>query len=80
MGRTTVSPHDSPLGRWSRALYFPGPPLADYVEMFWYVAGRADFARDRRLPTGKTHGASAQSKYAAATLQFGLVVNSFAVS
>lgn len=23
--------------------------------MFWFVAGRADFARDRRLPNGKTH-------------------------
>jgi AraC-like DNA-binding protein len=55
MGRSTVSQHDSPLGRWTRALYFPDPPLAAHVEMFWYVAGRADFARDRRLPTGKTH-------------------------
>jgi AraC-like DNA-binding protein len=55
MGRTTVSQHDSALGRWTRALYFPDPPLAACVEMFWYVAGRADFARDRRLPGGKTH-------------------------
>jgi AraC-like DNA-binding protein len=55
MGRSTVSQHDSPLGHWTRALYFPDPPLAAHVEMFWYVAGRADFARDRRLPTGKTH-------------------------
>jgi AraC-like DNA-binding protein len=55
MGRTIVSQHDSPLGRWTRALYFPNPPLAAHVEMFWYVTGRADFARDRRLPTGKTH-------------------------
>ena len=36
-------------------MYFPDPPLAAFVEMFWYVAGRADFARDRRLPTGKAH-------------------------
>jgi AraC-like DNA-binding protein len=55
MGRTLVSRHDSPLGCWTRALYFPDPPLAACVEMFWYVAGRADFVRDRRLPTGKSH-------------------------
>ena len=47
--------HDSPLGRWTRALYFPDPPLADHVEMFWHVSGRANYARDRRLPTGRTH-------------------------
>jgi AraC-like DNA-binding protein len=55
MGRTLISRHDSPLGQWTRALHFPEPPLAAHVEMFWFVAGRADFTRDRRLPNGKTH-------------------------
>ena len=55
MGRSLVTRHDSPLGHWTRALYFPDAPLAAHVEMFWYVAGRADYARDRRLPTGRTH-------------------------
>jgi hypothetical protein len=55
MGHTTVSQHDSPLGQWTRAMYFPNPPLADFVDVLWYVAGRADFARGRRLPTGNAH-------------------------
>ncbi|MEP6941025.1 MAG: AraC family transcriptional regulator [Rudaea sp.] len=55
MSRSATSQHDSPLGRWTRALYFPDAPLAAHVDMFWFVAGRADFARDRRLPTGRTH-------------------------
>jgi AraC-like DNA-binding protein len=55
MGRTAVSHHDSPLGQWTRAMYFPDPPLAACVEMLWYVAGRAHFGRDRRLPAGKAH-------------------------
>ncbi len=36
-------------------MYFPDPPLAAFVEVLWFVAGRAHFARDRRLPTGKAH-------------------------
>jgi len=55
MGRTVVIRHDSPLGQWTRALYFPDAPLASCVEMLWYVAGRTAFAKDRRLPEGKTH-------------------------
>lgn len=55
MGRTAISQHDSPLGRWTRALYFPDAPLAEHVEIFWYVSGRANYTRDRRLPTGRTH-------------------------
>jgi AraC-like DNA-binding protein len=55
MARMAITHHDSPLGRWTRALYFPDPPLADHVEMFWYVSGRANYERDRRLPTGRTH-------------------------
>ena len=55
MGRTLVSHHDSPLGQWTRALYFPTGALAAHVEMLWYVAGRTEFVRDRRLPEGKTH-------------------------
>ncbi len=55
MGRSAITHHDSPLGRWTRALYFPEGPLAAHVDMFWYVAGRANYERDRRLPTGRTH-------------------------
>ena len=55
MGRSAISRHDSPLGRWTRAFYFPDAPLAAHVDLFWYVAGRANFTRDRRLPTGRTH-------------------------
>jgi AraC-like DNA-binding protein len=55
MARSLVTHHDSPLGRWTRALYFPDPPLAHHVELFWYVSGRANYARDRRLPTGNAH-------------------------
>ena len=55
MGRTVILHHDSALGRWSRALYFPDPPLDAHVEMFWFVAGRANYERDRRLPTGRAH-------------------------
>jgi len=29
MARTAISQHDSALGRWTRAFYFPDPPLAD---------------------------------------------------
>jgi AraC-like DNA-binding protein len=47
--------HDSPLGRWTRALYFPDPPLSDHVEVLWHVSGRTRFSRDRRLPTGSAH-------------------------
>lgn len=47
--------HDSALGRWTRALYVPDAPLAEHVELFWHVSGRANYARDRRLPTGRTH-------------------------
>ncbi len=55
MGRTAISQHDSPLGRWTRALYFPDAPLAEHVEIFWYVSGRANYTCDRRLPSGRTH-------------------------
>ena len=55
MARTIVLHHDSPLGRWTRALYVPEPPLSQHVELFWHVSGRANYARDRRLPTGQTH-------------------------
>jgi len=55
MGKTIVSRHDSPLGQWTRAIYFPDPPLASSVEMLWFVAGRTQFVRDRRLPEGKPH-------------------------
>jgi len=55
MARTVVMHNDSALGRWSRALYFPDPPLDAHVEMLWFVAGRANYARDRRLPTGRAH-------------------------
>ena len=55
MGRSAVSRHDSPLGRWTRAFYFPEGALTGHVDLFWYVAGRANFTRDRRLPTGRTH-------------------------
>jgi len=55
MARTAISQHDSPLGRWTRAFYFPDPPLADHVQLFWHVSGRANYLRDRRLPTGNAH-------------------------
>jgi AraC-like DNA-binding protein len=55
MGRMAVVHHDSPLGRWTRALYLPDAPLAAHVEVLWHVSGRANFARDRRLPTGNAH-------------------------
>jgi AraC-like DNA-binding protein len=55
MGRMAVVHHDSPLGRWTRALYLPDAPLAAHVEVLWHVSGRANFARDRRLPTGSAH-------------------------
>lgn len=55
MAQTIVSRHDSPLGQWTRAVCFPDPPLASSVEMLWFVAGRTQFVRDRRLPEGKTH-------------------------
>jgi AraC-like DNA-binding protein len=55
MGRSAITQHDSPLGRWTRAFYFPDAPLGAHVDLFWYVAGRANYARDRRLPTGRTH-------------------------
>jgi AraC-like DNA-binding protein len=55
MGRTAISQHDSPLGRWTRAFYFPDPPLADHVQLFWHVRGCANYLRDRRLPTGNAH-------------------------
>lgn len=55
MGRHVETQHDSPLGRWTRALYFPDAPLAAHVDLFWFVAGRADYERDRRLPNGRTH-------------------------
>jgi AraC-like DNA-binding protein len=55
MGRMAVMHHDSPLGRWTRALYFPDSPLAAHIEVFWHVSGRANFSRDRRLPTGNAH-------------------------
>ena len=55
MGRVAISHHDSPLGRWTRAFFFPGPPLADHVQLLWHVSGRANYLRDRRLPTGNAH-------------------------
>lgn len=55
MGRIAIMQHDSPLGRWTRALCIPDAPLSEHVEMFWHVSGRANFARDRRLPTGHAH-------------------------
>ena len=55
MGRTVTTYHDSPLGRWTRAFHFPSPPLSDHIELFWHVSGQANFARDRRLPTGNAH-------------------------
>ena len=55
MGRSAISRHDSPLRRWTRAFHFPDAPLAAHVDLFWYVAGRANVTRDRRLPTGRTH-------------------------
>lgn len=55
MGRTIVAQHDSTLGRWTRQLYFPDPPLSQHVDMFWHVKGRAHYQRDRRLPTGNAH-------------------------
>jgi len=55
MARTAISQHDSSLGRWTRAFYFPDPPLADHVQLFWHVSGRANYLRDRRLPTGNAH-------------------------
>jgi AraC-like DNA-binding protein len=55
MGRSAVSHHDSALGRWTRAFYFPDPPLADHVQLFWHVSGHANYMRDRRLPTGNAH-------------------------
>ena len=55
MGRIATTQHDSPLGRWTRAFYLPDLPLADHAECFWYVSGRANYMRDRRLPTGRTH-------------------------
>jgi AraC-like DNA-binding protein len=55
MGRSVVTVHDSPLGRWTRALYFLDAPLAAYVGMCWHVDGRASYARDRRLPAGRAH-------------------------
>jgi len=55
MARTAISQHDSPLGRWTRAFYFPDAPLADHVQLFWHVSGRANYLRDRRLPTGSAH-------------------------
>jgi AraC-like DNA-binding protein len=55
MGRSTVMQHNSALGRWTRALYFPDAPLAAHVDLFWYVSGHVDYTRDRRLPTGRTH-------------------------
>src|SRR5262249_18466896 len=45
----------SPLGQWTRALCIPAAPLCAHVELLWYVAGRTQFARDRRLPEGKSH-------------------------
>jgi len=55
MHRILVEVHDSPLGRWTRALCFLAPPLDRHVAMLWYVAGTADYARDRRLPNGQAH-------------------------
>lgn len=55
MPRTVVLQHDSPLGRWTRALYLSDAPLGEHVELFWHVSGRANYARDRRLPTGHAH-------------------------
>ena len=55
MARTAICHHDSPLGRWTRAFYFPDAPLADHVQLFWHVSGRANYMRDRRLPTGNAH-------------------------
>jgi AraC-like DNA-binding protein len=55
MGRSVISVHESPLGRWTRTLYFPDAPLASYVGMCWHVEGRASYARDRRLPVGRAH-------------------------
>ena len=55
MGRVVISRHDSALGRWTRAFYIPDAPLADHVQLFWHVSGRASYLRDRRLPTGNAH-------------------------
>jgi hypothetical protein len=30
----------------------PGPPLAAYVELFWFVQGRPDYVREKVLPNG----------------------------
>jgi hypothetical protein len=35
-----------------QALYFPGQPLADYVECLWYVNQHVSYTREKILPTG----------------------------
>jgi len=55
MSRILLDRHDSPLGQWVRALCMPDGALAQHVEMLWYVSGSTAFARDRRLPNGRTH-------------------------
>ncbi len=51
-GRIRIDRHDSALGRWAEAIYFPGPELAEHVEMMWFGEGYNSYRRDRILPRG----------------------------
>lgn len=50
--RVVRQEYDTPLGRWCVTTLQPLPFLAPWVESFWAVQGRAQYARERVLPNG----------------------------
>src|SRR5579872_1463180 len=50
-----VATHDSPLGRWTSARWFPPntSPLYGHVERIWYFDGYMTNAKERVFPDGR---------------------------
>ena len=52
--RLQVFQHDTPLGRWSVAVWQPAAALAGIVATMWYGEGAVSYQRDRILPSGQS--------------------------
>lgn len=52
--RLQVHQHDTPLGRWTVAVWQPAPALAGVVAAMWYGAGAVSYQRDRILPSAQS--------------------------
>jgi|CXWL01.1.fsa_nt_gi AraC-like DNA-binding protein len=52
--RLQIAIHDSPLGRWTVAVWRPAPRLDELVATMWFGEGQVSYARDRILPSAQS--------------------------